>query len=230
MLPKNLLIDLDDTLLVNNMDTFAPGYYALLSSTLAEFCPPDRLLPALMAGTRAMILNQDPSKTLEDAFDEIFYPQIGINKPDIAPHILGFYQNQFNSLQDLTKPIPEAKTFIDKAVEKGYQLIIATNPLFPRIAIDQRLKWAGFPVDDYPFRLVTSYEYFHFCKPNPKYYQEIMSMLSLNPVDCIMIGNDLEADIKPAIQAGINAFYIAESTSTNEYQTGKLTDLIKLLE
>lgn len=229
MLPKNLLIDLDDTLLENNMDTFVPGYYNLLSSTLAEFCPPDRLLPALMAGSKAMMLNTDPSVTLEESFDAVFYPRIGISKPDIAPKILNFYQNQFNSLQSLTKPFPEAKTLIEKAIEKGYQIVIATNPLFPRVAIDQRLNWADLPAEKYPFKLITSYEYFHFCKPNPKYYLEILSALSLDAADCLMVGNDLEADIKPSVQAGLQAFHISKDQNTNEYQTGTLQDLIRLI-
>lgn len=229
MLPKNLLIDLDDTLLENNMDTFVPGYYNLLSSTLAEFCPPDRLLPALMAGTKAMLLNTDPSKTLEESFDEVFYQRIGIAKPDIAPKILNFYQNQFNTLRNLTKPIPEAKILVEKATEKGYQIVIATNPLFPRIAIEQRLTWAGLPVEKYPFKLVTSYEYFHFCKPNPKYYLEILSVLSVDAADSLMIGNDLEADIKPAVQAGLQVFHITNIQNSNEYQTGTLQDLVKLI-
>ena len=164
---KHLLIDLDDTLLENNMDTFGPGYYSLLSKTLAEFCPPERLLPALMAGTKAMMLNDDADKTLETTFDEIFYPQIGVEKKDIAPHILSFYQNQFTSLKSLTKTIPAAKKLVDTALAKGYQVTVATNPLFPRVAIDQRLKWAELPASQYPFAVVTSYETFHFCKPNP---------------------------------------------------------------
>ncbi len=229
MQTKNLLIDLDDTLLENNMDTFAPGYYNLLSKSLAEFCPPDRLFPALMAGTKAMMLNTDPSKTLETAFDEIFYPQIGINKPDIAPKILSFYENEFNLLQNLTKPIPEAKSLVEKALNNGYQIVIATNPLFPQIAIDQRLMWAGLPAHQYPFKLVTSYEHMHFCKPNPKYYLEILSRLSFRAEDCMMVGNDLEADIKPAIQAGLKAFHLADSHHANEYITGSLNDLISLL-
>jgi FMN phosphatase YigB (HAD superfamily) len=56
-----------------------------------------------------------------------------------------------------------------------------------------------------------------------------LSALSLDAADCLMVGNDLEADIKPAVQAGLQAFHISKDQNTNEYQTGTLQDLIRLI-
>ncbi|MFB2351719.1 HAD family hydrolase, partial [Priestia megaterium] len=72
-------------------------------------------------------------------------------------------------MQSVTQVRPEAVDFVDWAFAQGYTIAIATNPLFPRTAIEQRLAWAKLPVDKYPFKIVSSYEGFHFAKPNPAF-------------------------------------------------------------
>ncbi len=67
---------------------------------------------------------------------------------------------------------------MSNARRQGYKLVLATNPIFPGVAIRHRMRWAG--IDDIPFRLVTTMEDMHFCKPNPKYYVEIVDMLDLS--------------------------------------------------
>ena len=56
--------------------------------------------------------------------------------------------------------------FIKKLKEMGYPLVLATNPIFPRVATMQRIDWAGLDVED--FELVTVYENFNYSKPNPE--------------------------------------------------------------
>jgi len=58
-----LLLDLDDTLLDSNMNDFIPAYFQALSGFLAAQVPPETMLPALIAGTRKMMANSDPSRT-----------------------------------------------------------------------------------------------------------------------------------------------------------------------
>ena len=53
----HLLVDLDDTLLQNSMEIFAPPYYKALSTHLAAFVPPEIMLPKLLEGTNAMLKN-----------------------------------------------------------------------------------------------------------------------------------------------------------------------------
>ena len=57
----HLLVDLDDTLLQNSMEIFAPPYYKALSTHLAAFVAPEVMLPKLLEGTNAMLKNTDPS-------------------------------------------------------------------------------------------------------------------------------------------------------------------------
>lgn len=211
---KQILIDLDGTLLENDMDVFAPAYYKLLSGALAAHIQPDILIRYLLAGTKAMIQNQDPARTLEQAFDGVFYPGIGIPKAAIIKDIHAFYQNTFPQLISVTRRIPAAIEFVDEAMSKGYPVSIATNPLFPRIAIDERLKWAGLDPVKYQFKVISSYEAFHFAKPNPGYYREFAEKLNVPPSECVMIGNDFEADIIPSRAAGMLNFHITAPDGT----------------
>jgi hypothetical protein len=72
----------------------------------------------------------------------------------------------------------------------------------------QRLDWAGVPVEKYPYQLVTSFETFHFAKPNPAFYAEILAQLGWPERPALMIGNSLEDDILPASQIGIPGYFI----------------------
>jgi HAD superfamily hydrolase (TIGR01549 family) len=81
-----------------------------------------------------------------------------------------------------------------KAVkDKGLRVALATNPLFPSTATEQRIAWAGLSPKD--FELFTTYENSHFCKPNTNYYLEIMEKLGVKPEECLMVGNDVGEDM-----------------------------------
>ena len=45
-----ILLDLDDTLLGNSMDTFLPAYMQALGEYLAPYAPPEKMIPALLDG------------------------------------------------------------------------------------------------------------------------------------------------------------------------------------
>lgn len=57
--------------------------------------------------------------------------------------------------------------------------------------------------------LITTYENMHSCKPSPRYYLEIAEKIGRKPNECIMVGNDADADIVPAMKAGLRTFYLA---------------------
>ncbi len=69
-------------------------------------------------------------------------------------------------------------------------MILATNLIFPRVGVLSRMRWTGLKEED--FTRITDYEKSSFCKPFPKYFSEILSVLGLNPQECLMVGNDAE--------------------------------------
>jgi FMN phosphatase YigB (HAD superfamily) len=205
-----LLLDLDDTLLKNDIRQFMPAYLKLLSQHMSRFAAPEKTIRELLAATGVMIRNDRPDRTLEETFNSLFYPALGVEKSVVSPVIDDFYARVFPSLRSVTTPRPEAARLIDYAIKKGHRLVIATNPLFPRTAIIQRLAWAGFPPDENPFLLVPSYDSFHFAKPNPAFFTELLGQIGWPNDLVLMVGNDPDLDLKPAAQVGLATFLVTD--------------------
>ena len=206
-----LLLDLDDTLLDNDMEAFVPAYLQALSGYMAQHSPPQRFAQTLLAATQKMMENRRPDRTLEETFSAAFYPALGLSAETLRPEIETFYRQVFPSLQRVTRPRPAAPALVETALERGWRVVIATNPLFPRTAIEQRLAWAGLPVEEYPFALVTSFETFHFTKAVPAYYAEILGRLGWPKDPLLMAGNDPDLDLRPAQKAGLPVFWVTAS-------------------
>jgi FMN phosphatase YigB (HAD superfamily) len=203
-----LLLDLDDTLLEANMATFFPAYLQALSAALSHLVPPETMLPALMSGTKRMMENLDPALTLREVFDAYFFKKLGMERDSLQATIDNFYDEVFPNLGSLTKARPEAIRLVDWAFEQGYRVAIATNPLFPLKAIQHRLRWAGLPPERYPFALVSSYESFHFTKESVAYFDEVMGQMGWPEDPVVMVGNDMDMDLRPAQQAGFPVFWV----------------------
>jgi HAD superfamily hydrolase (TIGR01549 family) len=210
-----VLLDLDDTLLDNDMERFLPPYFAALGQRMTCFVAPDELVRMLLASTRVMMKNQDPTLTNQQVFDADFFPRLGHPESEVRPVIHAFYEKDFDALRQYTRPRPQARTLVQSLFDAGYDVVIATNPMFPRRAIEHRLGWAK--VSDFPFKLITTYENSHFCKPNPRYYREILDKLDCHADEAMMVGNDFENDIAPAMQVGLHTYWITDGVGKDDY-------------
>ncbi len=227
-----LLLDLDDTLLNTNISEFIPAYFQALAKQLSLKVSPEKMLSALMAGTRLMTESDDPSRTLQEVFEGAFYPKLGISKEELNGDIEYFYDEIFPTLSSVTSPVSESKPLIEWAFSQGYRVVIATDPLFPRKATHHRVCWAGF--DPERFELVSTFESFHFTKTHSAYYAEVLGRLGWPDGPVLMVGNDMERDILPAQMLGLRTYHIeAESASRSGPEAGaggKLADLRPWLE
>jgi len=208
-----LLIDLDDTLLGNSMETFIPAYLSCLGDHLSEYTPPGKMAKTMLLATQKMFVNNQIDRTLEASFDPEFYPQLELVKDELIDHLKGFYDKIFPTLRGFTQPMPEAVRFIESAFERGYTIGIATNPLFPLSAILQRLEWAGLSPQKFPFALIPSYESFHYAKPNPAFFAEFLGKMGWPEGPVLMIGNDADHDVRGARGIGIPVFWISEGSA-----------------
>lgn len=206
---KALLLDLDDTLIDNPMDTFIPAYFQALKEWVAEVVPPERFIAELVAATRAMSRNDGAGPTNEEVFAAAFYPALGVPRAELEPLLDRFYREAFPRLAPLTAPRAAAPRILEWALARGLQVVIATNPLFPRTAIEQRMAWGGIGVERFPYALVTSYENCRATKSHPAYYREILAVLGRRPEECLMVGDRWDWDVACAGAAGIPAFWIA---------------------
>lgn len=218
------------------MDTFIPAYLQSLCEHLAPFIPAEKLVSTLMSGTQAMLDNDMPDKALKEVFDQAFYPVLGIQEANYIQRFDSFYSDEFSKLQQLTQFRPEAVSMIEEAFNRGYNIAIATNPLFPMTAIQQRLEWAGLSPEIYPFLLIPSYETFHFAKPNTAFFTESLAKLGWPTGPVVMVGDDFDHDIAPARVLGIGNFWIIENgvPSGEELPTsagcGNIQDLLPWID
>jgi FMN phosphatase YigB (HAD superfamily) len=235
-LSLTLLLDLDDTLLVNNMDTFVPAYLGAFSRHVANFVDPQKFVDALLGGTRQMTRNRRPDCTLQDVFEEFFFSMLQVDAGQFRQIADSFYADVFPGLRKLTHPNPGAIELVERALGRGYRLAIATNPLFPLTAIQQRLEWAGLAVEKYPFELVPSYATFHFAKPDPAYFAELLGKLGWPEGPILVVGDDLEMDIAAARQLGLPAFWLERDgvaprgKNSLPSQSGGLGDILPWLD
>ena len=204
-----LLADLDDTLLENNFDEFLPFYLDALGKHLASIAEPEFLISNLLAATQKMIENNRPDRTLKQVFDSSFFPSLDVVPDEMQTTIDEFYSEVFPNLRKYTNQRPDAIQLVNQIFEAGSRVAIATNPLFPRAAIVQRLEWAGLSPQDYDFSTITSYETFHFTKPNPAYFAEILAQIGWPEGAIVMTGDNLDDDIIASRQLGLPAFWIS---------------------
>ncbi len=231
-----LLFDLDDTLLGNEMNSFVPAYVQALAKRMQMVADPGVLIKTLMSATRQMVEDVRPDKTLEEKFDAAFYPPLGLVRQEVQGIIDDFYAEDFPKLKGLTQYKPLAVEVVLQLLERGDQAAVATNPLFPRTAILQRLNWAGLPADKIPFSLIPSYETFHFAKPNPAYFAEFLAQLGWPKLPVIMVGNDVDSDIKAAGELGLPVFWITNDGASTWSEPseipphGSIIDLIPWMD
>lgn len=193
---KNILFDLDGTLLPFDLHEFTQAYFACLGEKVAHLTEPGTFIKHLLAATGAMVGNLDSERTNQEVFSRHFFSNVGVPEEVLLPVINEFYERDFALLQKLTRREEAARKAVLTALAVGQDVVIATNPVFPMTATRQRIEWAG--LGDIAFKLVTSYENSHFCKPNGEYYREIVEKLGCHPEECLMIGNDVEEDLAAA--------------------------------
>ncbi len=192
------------------METFLPAYLQRLGQYLSDYISPKELPAAIFNGTDHMVNNVNPSRTLEECFDEYFYPLIETDKEKLNEKIKNFYQEEFPKLAPITNEVPYAATVIKKLEKQNHQILIATNPLFPKMAIDHRINWANLGLELNDFRYITNFEELHFTKPRPEFIAEILGKIGWQDEPVVMIGNEWDMDIVPAEVLGIPTFFIGQ--------------------
>lgn len=204
---KAVLFDLDGTLLPMDQEDFIKAYFGSLAKKLVPYgYNPDTFVPAIWAGTKAMMKN-DGIRTNEQAFWQTFADMLGEHVYNDVELFEDYYNNEFGAVKSICGFCPQAKDVIDAVKAKDLVPVLATNPLFPQVATKNRIRWAGLDPED--FALYTTYEDYSWCKPSLEYYKEILAKLGLKGEECAMVGNDVEEDMVTQ-QLGMKTFLLTD--------------------
>lgn len=230
---NTVLFDLDGTLLPMDQDVFVKTYFGLLAKKLAPLgYEPKALVDAVWKGTMAMIQN-DGSCTNEEAFWRLFCSLMGAHARQDEPEFDAFYRNEFQQVQQVCGFNPKAAQLVRALKNRGLRLALATNPLFPSVATQSRVRWAGVDLKD--FELYTTYENSRYCKPNPAYYRDILNELGVRGEDCLMVGNDVGDDMI-ARSLGMQVFLLTDclinhqNEDISRYPHGGFDELLAFVE
>ena len=188
-----ILFDLDGTLLSIDMEEFMHSYFQAVARSFHRLSETSSLLRNIMKATEYMVRNTEKTKTNRDAFEEEFQRLMGCDIAPLMSRFEEFYRTDFKNIKSIVRHQPLCAKIVETVIKKGYDVVLATNPLFPRIAIEERVRWAG--IDPGCFSLITSFEEMHYCKPRIEYYREVLEIISKGPEDCLMVGNDAEEDM-----------------------------------
>lgn len=223
-----VLFDLDGTLLDIDLTSFLGRYFDALAQTLENMVPSEGVEAAMSAmgeATSAM-MRPHPGQTNEDVFYDEFEALAGLDLRDHSDVFERFYEERFPALGKDYGPRLGAIESIEAARECGLKVAIATNPIFPRRAIEHRLGWAGLRATD--MDLVTSFEIMYACKPLTAYFKQTAEMLDVDPSQCLMVGDDPALDM-PAADIGMSTYFVGAGSLTSPTYEGALEDLPALL-
>ena len=202
---NTILFDLDGTLLSIDMKDFQNDYVNSLMKAFKGFKDPKFVKTILSDPIKNIILNDGEEtnetvflNTIKNGLSEDEFKEVGLR-------FNNFYKNEYHSMEEYVKKQDAVPKSIEILKEKGYKLVIATNPLFPFKAVKARIKWANLDIDDFEF--VTSIETSSYSKPNINYYKEVLDKINKKPEECFMVGNDVVEDL--AVRTlGIKTFLI----------------------
>ncbi len=184
---KTYFFDLDGTLLGMDQDKFLQVYFSSIKDYITSLGHDYKVFfYYLDLGTKAM-LNNKGKNTNEYEFINATKSYKGII--DIFND---YYEKKFSLTKETTYKNEYSKLIIDSLKSQGFDLVLATNPLFPRFVTEYRIKWAGLSPSD--FKYITSYENSSFTKPKKEYYDEILTKLNIKREDVIYLGNDVDDD------------------------------------
>lgn len=223
---RGVLFDLDGTLLDLRVEAFLRRYFAALDDATSPLFPGVDLMPAILESTTVM-QRPHPGATNREVFYYGFKARTGIDLDEKWCVFEAFYQNVFPTLGFGYGPVDGARRAVETAASLGLKTAVATQPIFPRIAVDHRLKWAG--LGDVEFDAVTTYEEMLACKPQPEYFLQTAQMLQCAPQDCLMVGDDRDMDMVASV-VGMKTYYVGDQRRTKSDFRGTIRELPAFLK
>lgn len=206
-----VLFDLDGTLIPFDQKEFIESYLYHISN---KFVPmgydKNTLIKALWDGTGNMIKN-DGKVMNRDIFKATFTELMEKEYDEMEGDFMEFYEKEFDDVKQTLQEEVDRAGFIKTIKDQGLKVVLATNPIFPKAAIQTRLKWIGLSVDDFDY--VTTFE-----------------NINSKPEESIMVGNNALEDMIVS-ELGVRTFLITdnlenpEKIDINKFENGNFDDI-----
>lgn len=203
---NTVLFDLDATVLPMDMDTFIQAYFHEMGKYFHDLIDGRLLAKHVMESTEVMVKNTKARRN-EEVFFEHFETLINGDVKVYQDRFDSFYDAGFLNAQAATQKSELMVKAVKLLQQKGYTLVLATNPLFPMKANHHRVRWAGLSPDDFIY--ISSIENNNYCKPNLDYYREVLAAINKTPDECMMVGNDVIEDLIVA-KLGVKTWLIED--------------------
>ena len=221
---STLLFDLDNTLIFMDENDFVISYASNAALYFKDIFPNSKdFVYHLLEGTKYMVSTHNNASNIQKFF-QYFVPKCnGVSEDELLKRFLSFYENDFDKVKTIVKTDKLVPKIFEKAIEKEFEIVIATDPLFPEIATLKRIKWAGLENFIEQIKLITYGEQFSTTKINIEYYEKIIELIDKKPSECLMIGNDLIKDGLASI-IGMKFYHISNEKEEIEFYNNEMND------
>ena len=88
------------------------------------------------------MVKNDGSRTNREAFWSYMEPELPLSTEESEDIALKFYEDEFNRAIRTTKPTAVSNQIVKRAKERGFEIYLATNPVFPQCATLNRIRWS----------------------------------------------------------------------------------------
>ncbi len=216
---KAVLLDLDNTLILFDELEYYQAYFKELNRFFDDQFAPDELRERVINGTMALRFNNG-EKTNRERFLEVFADGLDIDDSHLWAQFMAFYREAYDDIE-VTVALPEGlHAVMDRLRQTGMELVIASNPIFPVIAQEKRMRWGN--LDPASFNLFTHMENMRYVKPTTDYYHQVCELVGAAPAECLMVGNDPVNDMAAA-RAGLKTYRTTDAEMV-DYASLTLTD------
>lgn len=230
---KAVFFDLDGTLLPMDEEEFTKVYFNEMANKMSAYgYDKKQLIDVIWNGTKAMYLN-DGSKSNEQVFWEYFDSIYGQGKSVDKAIFDSFYTNEFKKTIACCGKNTLAKEIVKFCKDNFQYVVLSTNPIFPLIGTKTRMSYVDLKEEDFDF--VTAYENSRFCKPNPKYFLDLLNNFNLKPEEVIIFGNNDYEDGECANSLNIKCYLVRGNIIYNPkaihtFEEINMEDIIEVLK
>ena len=199
---KAVLIDLDNTMVLYDEPAFFMRYFEKLCKAMADLFPAEELMARVIKAVSALQENDGREKNSR-FFMKVFMGRRPGAPGEIWQRFMTFYEKDYPRIEADASAAGGLHAVLDRLQRRPLKLVMASNPIYPLIAMEKRMAWAG--IETGRFQLLTHMVNMSFVKPRKGYYRQICEAIGEPPEMCLMVGNDPVNDMAAA-RAGLKTY------------------------